>query len=122
MTAPHIEFQNVSTRYGSKEVLDGVSFAIQRNEIFGIIGPANSGKTTILKAINRTLEFITGAHRTGGIRISGEETVIDRRVLDELDLDEVEGNDGEPAGEEKQNPDAAGAGVHGAVTGCWARK
>ena len=56
MTAPHIEFQNVSTRYGSKEVLHGVSFAIQRNEIFGIIGPANSGKTTMLKAINRTLD------------------------------------------------------------------
>ena len=75
MTAPHIEFENVSTRYGSKEVLDGVSFSIQRNEIFGIIGPANSGKTTMLKAINRTLEFITGAHRTGNIRISGEETL-----------------------------------------------
>ena len=75
MTAPHIEFENVSTSYGGKEVLKDVSFAVQRNEIFGIIGPANSGKTTILKAINRTLEFITGARRTGGIRISGAETL-----------------------------------------------
>src|SRR5204862_6072692 len=37
--------------------------------------PANSGKTTILTAINRTLEFITGARRTGDIRISGAETL-----------------------------------------------
>jgi phosphate transport system ATP-binding protein len=75
MTDPHIEFRNVSTRYGSKPVLDDVSFAVHRNEILGIIGPANSGKTTLLKAINRTLEFITGAHRTGDIRISGADTL-----------------------------------------------
>ena len=75
MTVPHIEFQNVSTRYGGKEVLKNVSFAVEHNEIFGIIGPANSGKTTILKAINRTLEFIASARRTGDIRISGFETL-----------------------------------------------
>jgi phosphate transport system ATP-binding protein len=71
---PHIEFQDVSTRYGRKEILKNVSFTIGRNEVFGIIGPANSGKTTMLKAINRTLEFVTGAHRTGHIRVGGEET------------------------------------------------
>jgi phosphate transport system ATP-binding protein len=71
---PHIEFQNVSTRYGSKDVLKNVSFTVGRNEFFGIIGPANSGKTTLLKAINRTLEFVTGAKREGGIFIENKET------------------------------------------------
>jgi phosphate transport system ATP-binding protein len=74
MTSPHIEFQNVSTRYGSKDILKNVSFTVGRNEIFGIIGPANSGKTTMLKSINRTLEFIGGATRTGTITINGEDT------------------------------------------------
>ena len=71
---PHIEFRDVSTRYGRKEILKNVSFTIDRNEVLGIVGPANSGKTTMLKAINRTLEFINGAHRTGHIRVSGQET------------------------------------------------
>jgi phosphate transport system ATP-binding protein len=71
---PHIEFRDVSTRYGRKEILKNVSFTIDRNEVLGIVGPANSGKTTMLKAINRTLEFINGAHRTGEIRVGGQET------------------------------------------------
>lgn len=70
----HIEFKNVSTRYGHKQILKDVSFDVKRNEVFGIIGPANSGKTTMLKAINRTLEIVDGAHRSGSIRIGGQET------------------------------------------------
>ena len=71
----HIEFHKVSTRYGSREILKDVSFTIGRNEVLGVIGPANSGKTTMLKAINRTLEFIDGAHRSGRILINGEDTM-----------------------------------------------
>jgi len=74
MDTPHIEFRNVSTRYGSKPVLKNVSFTVGRNEVFGIIGPANSGKTTMLKAVNRTLEFVSGSARTGEIFIGGKET------------------------------------------------
>jgi ABC-type cobalamin/Fe3+-siderophores transport system ATPase subunit len=33
---------------------------VPRHSIFGIIGPANSGKTTLLKCINRTIDFATG--------------------------------------------------------------
>jgi phosphate transport system ATP-binding protein len=40
-------------RYGSETALEGVSFDIHEHEIFGIIGPANAGKTSFLKAINR---------------------------------------------------------------------
>jgi phosphate transport system ATP-binding protein len=68
----HIEFRKVSAFYGSKQVLRDVSFSVPRNRIFGIIGPANSGKTTLLKTINRTLEFIGGARATGEVLINGE--------------------------------------------------
>ena len=36
-----------------RSALEGVSFDILENEIFGIIGPANAGKTSFLKAVNR---------------------------------------------------------------------
>jgi len=67
----HIQFRNVSARYGDKQVLNSVSFEIGRNEIFGIIGPANSGKTTLLKTINRTLDFIGSAKSSGDVLING---------------------------------------------------
>src|ERR1044071_2405039 len=68
---PHIQFRNISASYGSKQVLNGLSFEIRRNEIFGIIGPANSGKTTLLKTINRTLDFIGSAKSSGDVLING---------------------------------------------------
>ena len=39
--------------YGGEPILEDVSFDIQEHEIFGIIGPANAGKTSFLKAVNR---------------------------------------------------------------------
>src|ERR1051325_8283956 len=69
---PHIQFRNVSASYGSKQVLKDVSFDIGRNSVFGIIGPANSGKTTLLKTVNRTLDFVGGASFSGDVLINGQ--------------------------------------------------
>jgi phosphate transport system ATP-binding protein len=68
----HIEFRNVSAFYGRKQVLNNISFGVPRNTVLGIIGPANSGKTTLLKTINRTLDFIDGASFTGEVLINGQ--------------------------------------------------
>ena len=72
MTEPHLDFQKVSAFYGRQQVLNDVSFHVGRHEILGIIGPANSGKTTLLKTVNRTLEFVNGARTAGEVRINGE--------------------------------------------------
>jgi phosphate transport system ATP-binding protein len=44
---------NLNCFYGDQHVLCDVNLEIYRNEILGIIGPANSGKTTFLRAMNR---------------------------------------------------------------------
>jgi phosphate transport system ATP-binding protein len=67
-----IEISGLRAFYHQKEVLRDVSLDIRRNEIFGIIGPAQSGKTTLLRIINRTLEFTAGARMDGTVRIDGE--------------------------------------------------
>lgn len=69
---PHIEFRDVSAFYGAKQVLNNISFTVPRNSVIGIIGPANSGKTTLLKTINRTLDFIGSARFTGDVLVAGE--------------------------------------------------
>jgi phosphate transport system ATP-binding protein len=58
-------------RYGNDIALDGLDFFVRKNTIFGIVGPANSGKTTLLKCINRTIDFIPSAKVDGRVRVDG---------------------------------------------------
>ena len=69
-----IEVENLRVSYGAKEVIHGISFHVEKNEILGVIGPAQSGKTSLLRCINRTMEFTGGANFTGTIRVDGEDT------------------------------------------------
>jgi phosphate transport system ATP-binding protein len=69
---PHIRFRNVSAHYGRKEVLRKINFDVPRNSVLGVIGPANSGKTTLLKIINRTLDLVGGARFDGDVLINNE--------------------------------------------------
>ncbi|MGL5353433.1 MAG: ABC transporter ATP-binding protein [Clostridium sp.] len=46
-----IEINNVSKKYGSKTVVDNVSFNIERGKITSLIGPNGAGKSTILSMI-----------------------------------------------------------------------
>ena len=68
-----IEVDDLSIRYGDFVALANVSFEIQANEIFGIIGPANSGKTSFLRALNRMEEFVPNMHVGGSIRFDGKD-------------------------------------------------
>lgn len=71
--ASHIEFNNVTVRYGHDVALDDLDFKVKRNSIFGVVGPANSGKTTMLKCINRTIDFIPSAKVQGTVSIDGSD-------------------------------------------------
>jgi phosphate transport system ATP-binding protein len=68
-----IETRDLTVRYGRHEVLRRISLEVPRNGIFAIIGPANSGKTTLLKCINRTIETIPGARTAGQVLVDGED-------------------------------------------------
>ena len=43
-----IEVQNLTKRYGQTTVVRGISFSVRRGEIFGLLGPNGSGKTTTI--------------------------------------------------------------------------
>jgi phosphate transport system ATP-binding protein len=68
----HIEFSDVSVFYGQKKALDELTFTIKKNTVFAVVGPANSGKTTMLKCINRTIEFNDTSRVDGEVLVSGE--------------------------------------------------
>lgn len=68
---PKLEVDNLSIHYGQHCALSDVSLDIRENEIFGIIGPANAGKTSFLKAINRMDMFNAEMRFDGDIRFNG---------------------------------------------------
>jgi phosphate transport system ATP-binding protein len=65
--------QNLTLGYGEKVALKSASFEVRENEIFGIIGPANSGKTSFLRAINRMNEMVPGMNVEGRVLFNGED-------------------------------------------------
>lgn len=59
---PAIEIVNLSKKYGSKKVLDSVSFKVYKGEIMGFLGPNGAGKST-------TMNIITGYIASSGGRV-----------------------------------------------------
>ncbi|MHB8585706.1 MAG: ABC transporter ATP-binding protein [Thermoplasmatota archaeon] len=58
-----IRFEDVVMRYGKFPALDGLSFDVRRGEIYGLLGPNGSGKTTAIKVLVG-LERIAGGTLT----------------------------------------------------------
>jgi len=68
---PKLKVRDLAIQYGSLTALSGVNFEVFPNEIFGIIGPANSGKTSFLRAINRMDEMTSDMRVEGQIKLDG---------------------------------------------------
>lgn len=83
MTGPTIiDVRDLRVSYGRREVIHGISFTVGRGEILGIIGPAQSGKTSLLRCLNRTLEFTPDASMHGRLLVDGEDVGQTRNVFD----------------------------------------
>jgi phosphate transport system ATP-binding protein len=65
--------QDLTIRYDNDIALRVDKLEIRKNEIFGIIGPAGSGKTSFLNAINRMDEFNDSMNVQGSINFGGLE-------------------------------------------------
>ena len=66
-----LEVRDLTIRYGNQPALSNVSLEIREHEIFGIIGPANAGKTSFLKTVNRMNTFNANMHVDGEILFNG---------------------------------------------------
>ncbi|MEU8983505.1 ABC transporter ATP-binding protein [Streptomyces sp. NPDC048309] len=71
-----IEVAGLRKSYGGRPVVDGVSFAVEEGEIFGILGPNGAGKTT-------TVECVEGLRvpDAGRVRVAGLDPVADREAV-----------------------------------------
>ncbi|MGT2666896.1 ABC transporter ATP-binding protein [Streptococcus rifensis] len=76
-----IELRQVSKSYGDKRVVDQVDLKIDKGEFITILGTSGSGKTTILKMINRLIEPSEGQIFFDGKDSSSLDPVVLRRQI-----------------------------------------
>ena len=73
VSLPHVEgeisFEHVSFRYGSRLVLNDVSFTVKPGQMVGIVGHTGSGKSTVSNLICRFYDASSGAVRVDGIDV-----------------------------------------------------
>ncbi len=73
LAVKEIEVRDLRLAYCGREVLHGISFDVYRNEILAVIGPAQSGKTSMLRCLNRTIDFTASATVSGTVSVGGED-------------------------------------------------
>jgi ABC-2 type transport system ATP-binding protein len=67
--APVLEVTDLTVAYGTRTVVDTISFEIRRGEIFGLLGPNGAGKTSTLSAIEGLVTPRAGSTRIDGIDV-----------------------------------------------------
>src|SRR4051794_41297038 len=71
-----IEVDELECRYGTHVAVRGVSFGVERGEVFALLGANGAGKTT-------TLETLEGHHApaAGRVRVLGHDPLRERRAV-----------------------------------------
>lgn len=65
-----ISFENVVKEFDGRKVLDGLTFGVEKGEVFAIVGPSGTGKSVTLKHIVRLLTPDSGHVRVDGVDVA----------------------------------------------------
>jgi phosphate transport system ATP-binding protein len=68
-----IEVRGFGQSFGDVRKIRGLDLDVHRREILGIIGPARSGKSTFLCALNRLNDLVRGSRHEGTIKLDGRD-------------------------------------------------
>lgn len=68
-----IQVKNLTVAFSGTVSLDGITLDIPSHEVLSVIGPANSGKTTFLKVLNRLVDFMPTGRVTGEVLLDGKD-------------------------------------------------
>ena len=67
-----IEVSSLTKNYGKVRAIRGISFEVDKGEIFGLIGPNGAGKTTALRIISTLLQVTSGSVKVFGYDVTGK--------------------------------------------------
>jgi len=77
---PVIRIANLRHRYGNRPALEGVSFDVLPAEIFGLLGPNGSGKTTIFRILSTLMLPGGGSATVHGREVADDPSGVRRQI------------------------------------------
>lgn len=77
---PAISVENIKRSYGEVEALKGISFEVEKGEIFGVIGPDGAGKTTLFRILTTLLLADSGKATVDGYDVVKDYKEIRKKV------------------------------------------
>ncbi len=80
MPKPILKVKDLKKVYDDKPAVDGISFEVNKGEIFGILGPNGAGKTTTLEMIETMREIDGGSAVIDGIDVAKDPDTIKRMI------------------------------------------
>jgi len=86
MNLETLVIKNVEKTYGDIKAVKGINFSVKEGEVFGLIGPNGSGKTTTLRMISTLLKLTAGSITVCGHDVMGESDEV-RKVISYLPED-----------------------------------
>jgi polar amino acid transport system ATP-binding protein len=82
MTArkPALEIENLKKKFGDRELLRGISLALEKHTVTALIGPSGCGKSTLLRCINHLETFDSGSVTVGDVTLGAHASSSDTLV------------------------------------------
>src|SRR6185295_13969033 len=81
MTNVAVQVENLVHSYGNHNALRGISFSVNRGEIFGLLGPNGGGKTTTFRILSTLIrQNGSGAVKIAGFDLQREASEVRRRI------------------------------------------
>lgn len=77
---PLVEVANLHVRYGKTHAVRGLSFQIERGDIYGFIGPNGAGKTSTIKVLATLLRPSFGHARVAGCDVALQPAAVRRKI------------------------------------------
>src|ERR1700747_2236171 len=77
---PAVSAQDLVRRFGNFTAVNGVSFRVEKGEIFGFLGPNGSGKTTVIKMLTGLLPLSGGAAQVEGLDVRPDSEAVRERI------------------------------------------
>ena len=70
---PTLHINNLNVWYGKNQILKNLTFDVLAKQVTAFIGPSNSGKTTLVRCLNRLNDLLVNFRHTGEILFKGKD-------------------------------------------------
>jgi ABC-2 type transport system ATP-binding protein len=75
-----IAVENLTHRYGPRTALAGVTFTVEKSEIFGLLGPNGGGKSTLFRILSTMMDPTEGRAEVGGLDVVRQPAQVRRSI------------------------------------------